>query len=436
MTESAPRSVVPVEQLREGMYVDALDRPWVETPFALQGFRVGPDEIALLRIYCRYVYVDRDRSEAGVALELASEDRTEVAEQWSSRTARALARRPLPAEVRACVGALFEPVARPDRDRFDRLVATARERADAAYTAVRDVLGRVHADRPVHLARATRAVDGVTRLIEEDPSALLWLARMHRHDDYLALHSTNACALALAFGAYLGIDGERLQHLGLGVLLMDVGMAAIPPSVLRKPRALSRTEEAVVRRHVDHGYRRLAASGLPQVALEIVRQHHERQDGGGYPHGIGGDQIPRQALIAGLADTYDAMTTTRPYRSARRPEQALQDMYTRADHTFGRELVEAFIRCMGTYPAGSVVELDNFAVGIVVGSQPGHGLWPTVLLLRGPSGRPFEKGVLLNLAAAAGDPEMPARYIRRGLNESDMDINVGNVVAGEFGQAA
>ena len=420
---------VSADHLRPGLYVNALDRPWVETPFAFQGFRIaGDDEIETLRAYCKYVFVDLARSEPSAAetVMAAGRRRPLRPEQLGSRTARAVADQPLPPELRECCGSLFEPVAHPDRSRFARLVQTASEARDQSSEAVHEALACLHRQRAVNISRAARAVEGMQRLMREDTSPALWLARLRRHDHYLADHSANACALALAFGAYLGMDDKALQSLGLGTLLMDVGMARVPRELLTRERALTATERAVVRKHVALGCARLSRDGLPAEALAIVGQHHERLDGRGYPGRLDGERIPRQALIAGLADSYDAMTTDRPYRASLRPDQALQSLYRDADTTFGTELVEAFIRCLGPWPAGSLVELDDGAVAAVVGSRAGAGPWPTVLLLRQPTGEPCHRRRLLNLSAGG-------RHIQRALEPGEAGIDVGRVVAAEFG---
>ena len=406
---------VSADLLRPGLYVNALDRPWVETPFAFQGFRIaGDDEIKTLRAYCKYVFVDLARSEpdAAEAVMAAGRRRPLRPEQLGSRTARAVAGQPLPAEIRACCGSLFEPVTHPDRSRFARLVQTASDAHDAAGEAVHEALACLQRERAVNISRAARAVDAMRRLMREDASPALWLTRLRRHDHYLGDHSANACALALAFGAYLGMEDKALHSLGLGTLLMDVGMARIPRELLARERALSATERAVVRKHVALGCARLSRDGLPAEALAIVGQHHERLGGQGYP--------------GGLVDSYDAMTTDRPYRAALRPDEALQSLYRDAATSFGTELVEAFIRCLGPWPAGTLVELDDGAVAAVVGSRPGAGPWPTVLLLRRPTGEPCHRRRLLNLAAGE-------HHIQRALEPRATGIDIGRVVAAEFG---
>lgn len=437
--EQSQSVAVPVESLRAGLHVHALDRPWVETPFIFQGFRITSErELDTLRAYCRDVYVDLEQSEPGAARAMlaAGGRRRSRPGRDGGANGVPLPQGPRSAHAGAPTGVLFEPVPHPDRERFSALVRHAAAARDTTRRALSDMLQRAGQAQVVDVGPARRAVEEMAELVAEDATAALWLTHLARHDTYTVTHSVNACVLALAFGRHLGMEGERLQRLGLGTLLMDVGKATIPRRILDKRAALTSTERAFVNLHVAKGCALLAPGDLPLETLDVVRMHHERLGAHGYPAGLGGDEIPRQALIAGLADSYDAMLRARPYRAAYRPDHALQVLYTDAAETFGQELVEAFIRYLGTYPVGTLVRLDNDAVGVVVGSRPGAGLLPTVLLLRNGDGAKFRKRLLLNLSAASRDGvQVAARSIRRTLAPHEANVDTGKLVAREFGMA-
>lgn len=435
--EQSQSVAVPVESLQPGLHVHSLDRPWVETPFVFQGFRITrEDELETLRAYCRHVYVDLHQSEhaAARAALAAGRQRGSQAGLAGGDPPR---ERPLPDPAGRATSVLFEPVPHPDRERFGALVRRAATSRETTWRALREVLQRARQEQVVDLGPTREAVDEMAALVAEDAAAALWLTHLAQRDAYTVTHSVNACVLALAFGQHLGMQGERLRRLGLGTLLMDVGKATIPQWILDKPSALTSTERAFVNLHVVRGCTLLARGDMPLETLDVVRMHHERRGAGGYPAGLGGDEIPRQALIAGLADSYDAMLRARPYRSAYRPDRALQALYEDATETFGQELVEAFIRYLGAYPVGTLVRLDNDAVGIVVGSRPGGGLLPTVLLLRNADGAQFHKRLLLNLSAAGRDGvQVAARSIRATLGPREANVDVGRLVAQEFGLTA
>ena len=440
---------VPVELLRPGLYVRELDRPWVETPFLFQGFRiVGGEELEALREYCRIVIIDDERSEAK-ALEAV---RREVVKQGHAlaagasapaeaqpvQTRRATPKRPSERARRRSVGVLFAETENPDRKRFSTLVQAAAAARGDARAAVSDALQRARDGRMVDVARMDGTVDELVDLVVEDPTASLWLTRMREHDEGMAVHAVNTTVLALTLGAHLGVDRRGLRRLGFGALLHDIGKTTMPRELLERPDELSDDELARLREYPQAGYELAADSGQVHTeSLEVVRLHRERWDGRGYPRGLRGEMIPRKALIVGLADAYDTMTSRRPWAEAVAPDKALHELYADAAQEFSVDLVQEFIRCMGIFPVGSVVELDNRARGIVVGARPGGGLWPTILMVRTPDGEPYRKRLLLNLGAEVrrsrdGGP----RRIARSIDASASGIDVARLVASEFGLAA
>lgn len=437
---------VPVDMLRPGLYVRELDRPWVETPFFFQGFHiVGEEELAALRTYCRVVFIDPARSDPSALKATRSEleARTPFAEapagpepQPAPATA-ARVRRPSERARRRSVGVLFAPTPNPDRKRFATLVQAAGAARQEAHGAMDEALARAHEGGMIDVARVQAAAEELTDLVIEDSTASLWLTRLREHDESIAAHSVNTAVLALALGAHLEMDRRSLRRLGTGALLHDIGKMTIPAAVLQKPEPLTAEENELVRRHPQAGYDLVAASGkVHSDALEIIRLHHERWSGHGYPLGLRGEMIPRKALIAGLADAYDAMTSRRPYAPAMPPDKALHELYGSAEREFGVDLVQAFIRCLGVFPVGSVVELDNGARGIVVGARPGGGLWPTVLMVRTPDGAPLRKRLLVNLGAEPKRRDSSVRRIARSIPASASGIDVARIVAEEFGLAA
>lgn len=437
---------MPVDLLRPGLYVVALDRPWVETPFMFQGFRIsGNNELAVLRQYCRVVEIDDDRSDA-TALEAARRDISdrlaarEAAEQPTRRKQRSAAapKRPSERELRRSIGVLSSDDPHPDTDRFSTLVQAAHAARHDSREAVDSILaGARHGALP-DVAATRDAVATTTGIILEDATAALWLTHLRDRDSYLASHSVNVCVLALAVGAHLGMQQGMLLQLGMGALLHSVGRARLPRAILDKPGPLTTEEMDRVRRYPEEGHDLVeAAGGVPRGALDIIRMHQERWSGSGYPQGLLGETIPRMARITGLCDAYDAMVSDRPYRAAMSPEAALHELYENASREFGAELVQAFIRVIGAFPVGSVVELDNGALGVVVGLKPGAGLRPTVLMIRAPGGEPYRRRPLLNLASERrAKMGLTGQRIRRAHSPTEVGIDVAGIVASEFGLAA
>jgi len=459
------RTAVPVDLLRPGVYVAELDRPWIETPFVFQGFRIeGETDLAMLRAHCRFVYADLERSQKDAVQAM----REEAAQRRRARQAAARERPDAPAQaaepaveqrtgppsapprsenapqrppsraVERSLGALIQPVPQPDPQRFSTLIQQARALRHDCLTAMDGTLDQASRERRIDPHAARAAAEEMADTIVKDTTAALWLTRLRDRDEYLATHSVNVCVLSLAVGAHLGLNHGTLMQLGFGALLHAVGRASIPREILDKPGPLSQAEIDRVRRYPEEGYAMVAESGgVPRAARQIIRQHHERWAGHGYPDGLFGESIPRLALITGIADAYDAMVSDRPYRAAMSPEQALNVIYENAGREFGEDVSRAFMRVIGAFPVGSLVELDNGAIGMVVGLEPGKGLWPTVLMLRTPDGAPYDKRLLVNLAVSERAPgDLRNRRIRRARAPGELGIDSDAVVAGEFGLAS
>lgn len=442
MTTSTKPTAVPTDLLCTGLYVVELDRPWIETPFLFQGFRISCDEeLSTLRETCRHVYIDTRRSERQSLQMLKDAAARYKAGRQARRDNESVAARrpqvksPSTRALEKSAGALFADVTEPDRKRFRTLVQAARVCRHQATNAVTEALSAARMGKSVDLATVRNSVERLAGLAVHDPSASVWLCQLQEHCDREARHAVNTCVLSLAFGSYLGMRPRELRRLGMGALLHDIGKTRIPRRLLEKPEPLEEQEQDVMRRHPELGYDLLTKTGnVDREVLDIVRLHHERWRGQGYPNGMMGETIPRHALIVGLVDSYDAMTSERPYRDAMSPEKALQSLYSDAAASYTVDLVQELIRCLGIFPAGSVVELDNGAHGVVVGSQPGSGLWPTVLLVRNGDGDLYRKRLLLNLAAEAKRvKDGKGRHIRRAVEPSASGIDVAQVVQTEFG---
>ena len=399
--------------MRQGLYVVALDRPWVETPFPFQGFVIDADrDLQTLQAYCGHVHVDPgwcDPEALAAAIHCAASGI--VAERAAHDARQRL----------------------PSTRRFHELVAHARAGRDQARRAVDRLMSDVRFGYSIDTRAAREAVTHLVGCVSADASAALWLTNLKNRDEYTSIHCVNVSVLALTYGLHCGLDHDSLVQLGTGALLHDVGKTLTPDEVLNKEGPLTAEEFEVMKRHPEDGYRLLRdGGGASQGVLDIVRLHHERLHGRGYPFGLFGDQVPLTARICGVVDVYDAMTTDRSYREGLAADVALKELFEHESEGLGTELVEDFIRCIGIFPVGSVVELDNGAVGIVVATNEEHRLQPTLLMLRTPDGEPYAKRLLVNLAVDAPTGEHDAAHrIARAHNPADLGIDIRGIVAQE-----
>lgn len=176
--------------------------------------------------------------------------------------------------------------------------------------------------------------------VSHDPLPLAGLLGVLDDDTWLATHAHGVAARCRAMALVLGTDRRRREHLAAAAAVHDIGKLMIPQEIVHKPSRLTASETAVMRGHSALGAQALREAGHPEVAL-IVRHHHERIDGRGYPDGLSDDVIPLESRIIHVADAFDAITSERPYARARSHAEALAELAAHAGTQFDRECVDA-----------------------------------------------------------------------------------------------
>lgn len=405
-----------VERLRMGMFVAELDRPWLETPFLFQGFLIDSEaELQQLREYCSYVFVDDLQSRQD--REIQDELRMALGSVRSGRV------RAVSVEFEEWKGAAK---LRRTLERLNRTARQSRERVENVLEDVRH--GRGVRSRDVRQV-AAEVVEGAGR----SAHTAQWMALLQNENREIARHSLNVSALSAAFARFLGWPEQLVSVVSEGGLLHDAGMSRVPKAILEKPGPLSQREFRLVRLHAEYAARLLEREGVyDRPLIEVVRHHHERLDGSGYPQGLRGHELPAYVQLVSIVDVYESMTAEKPYEAALTPSIALTRLHRRAETHFDRQLVEAFIRCLGIYPLSSLVRLKNGALGIVLSSQAENRLKPVLLLVRGAGGEMLMPRKMVNLAvlseqgldgwsvAGIADPEAEQVDVRRILLEEFM----------------
>lgn len=268
----------------------------------------------------------------------------------------------------------------------------------------KDLEADLKAGRPIELDRVQASVEGLVASVLRNPDAIFWLLGLVRRDHYAHHHALQCSALAAAFGRHLAMPRDMILDLATGGFLLDAGMSKVPPELLTHPGPLDEEQRGRVRAHVETGLRILHHAGLMRPAItEMIAGHHERHDGSGYPRGLVGEDIPLAARIAGLVDSYDAMINDRPYRAALAPHAALQALYRERETLFQEEVVEHLLQCLGVYPTGSLVELSNGEVAVVMAQNPARRLKPRVMVLMSPDKRLYQRFVDIDLMQVDND---------------------------------
>ncbi|MBV7274546.1 HD-GYP domain-containing protein [Clostridium thailandense] len=201
-------------------------------------------------------------------------------------------------------------------------------------------------------------------------------------DNYTYQHSVNVAVLSLVLGIQLQLERRKLYDLCLGALIHDIGKALVPQDILLKSDKLTVEELNIVKEHAQMGYDFLkGSSDIPATSRIIALQHHEMEDGKGYPEGRHGDEINILAQIVAVADVYDALTSDRPYRKALSPNDAVEYIMAHGQTQFNYEVVKAFSKCIVPYPEGTIVKLSNGEIAVVEEIYPNFTLRPKVKII-------------------------------------------------------
>jgi HD-GYP domain-containing protein (c-di-GMP phosphodiesterase class II) len=349
-----PKAIkVPVGVLEIGMYVSQLDKDWLESPFLYQGFLIeSTEDIRLLEDECEFVWVDPVESND------AKEERHTLKKPKNSPK-RYINKVSMPREF----------------ERSDRIFQASRQRT-------KTLLDDVALNGVINTEEAKKTVNHCLESILRNPNAMLWMSKMRDVDTYTSDHSLNVCILAISFGQHLGFTEDELFSLGMCGLLHDVGKMRIPNEVINKAGKLTPKEWKQMQSHVILGRNLLmTTTGIGQ-SVDVAHSHHERVDGKGYPRGLKGAQISQYAKIISLADSFDAMTAERCYSKPMTASAAVKEIYKNRGTQFDETLALKFIKTIGLYPPGSIVELANGFAGLVLERNQKYQHLPIVLLLK------------------------------------------------------
>ena len=520
-------SKIFTSDLKVGMFVADLDRPWVDTPFLLQGFLIENDEqILALRTHCEFVMVDRARS-TGAEFESVSGispatntlpmrgkprmlpgasgqiDPEEVT-QLSSPGDRAAAPRPVKratrfAERRESVARATGNAAAANADTayevtptvaqpgfMTRALAgfkglfgkpgeaaaaqlpeqpreTAQEfaaraellppgievqtyadqasveeevpRAEAAVKLASDLLEKLVKDirlgQSFEIDRVEEIVEGMVESIVRNPDAAMWIARLREQDISTYGHGLQVSVYLASFGRHIGFPKQQLSQLAQIGLLLDIGKIKLPRYLLEKQGRLTAEEYEEAKRHVDHGIAILSETpNIDPEVLEGIEQHHERMNGSGYPHGYVGEEIGIYGRMAGIVDTFAALTNHRPYAAAASSYEALRSLSGWAGDFFHEPLVQQFVSSIGVFPVGSLIELSTGEVAIVVAHNRVRRLKPRVLVVTGPDKTRSPHPAMLDLlydTKSGGDEPV---FIKRGLPAGAYDLDLKDFYLG------
>ena len=330
------------------MYIHGLDAAWLDHPFWRSRFVIKDAETLqkLKRCGVQHCFID-------------------VSQGSDVSPAPPVAGEPLPPPT--------TPARKPETVTLaDELQRAAQIKARSADT-MRNLFAEVRLGKAIQHEACVPLVDDVFDSIQRNHDALCSLVRLKTADEYTYMHSVAVCALMVALGRQLGLDDAQCRVAGLAGMLHDLGKAFMPQEILNKPGKLTTEEFDIIKTHPVRGYELLiAGNNIDAGVSDVCLHHHERFDGTGYPEKLAADGISLLARMGAICDCYDAVTSDRPYKSGWDPAHALSQMATWKGH-FDAAIFQAFVKCIGIYPTGSLVRLRSGRLAVVIEQNP-HAL--------------------------------------------------------------
>ncbi len=359
---------IGIDDLQIGMYVEKVDRPWLEIPFFKKHIQSSQQIDKLRGFSVRVLYIDTEKGseveEPVVAEEPVVPDTAEPVTAAPDNLA--------PTRKHHASPSIF--------DGEEVQVCSALQQQ--AVKCVQEFYSQLETGETPDLEPSEKVVDDLIDNMTRHPGILLTLSNIKSYDEYTFTHSINVALLSITLGKALNYTRSDLKTLGLGALFHDVGKTRVPREIINSPKALPPEDFQVVRKHPIFSVELL--KHVPGMTIDIIRvalEHHERTSGSGYPRGLKGASISEFGMISSIADVYDAMTSDRAYRKRVTPHAALSNIYATAKGNFNTGFVERFITRLGIYPVGTPIVLTSGEVGVVSGIHTDKLILPEVYLL-------------------------------------------------------
>lgn len=295
---------------------------------------------------------------------------------------------------------------------------------EQSQIATREIFEAIANEQHLDLSAVSGILDSMVDSIGRSPDALLWLAKLKKADDYSYSHALNVSITLMAFGNFLALSKTQIKEIGLAGLLQDVGKVKLSSDVLLKEDKLSHEEFEYVKKHVDESLKILETTpDIPNTVIFLVAQHHERVDGSGYPYATKGTQLGLLSQMAGLIDTYCAITSHKCYAKGVFHQEALEKIHQLSGKQFSTELVDQLVQFMGMYPVSSLVELNTGEVGVVIQQNQVRRLLPRLMLLLDPNKQRYQAPVILNLLNSPTAPNGETYAIVKSLPPDSFGLN-------------
>lgn len=314
-----------------------------------------------------------------------------------------------------------------ERIPVEQEIATIYPLYEQSQIATREIFEALAQDQRIDLSKVDDALNGMVESIERNPDALIWLSKLKQTDNYSYNHALNVSITLMAMASFLSLPKKQVKELGLAGLLQDIGKVKIPIKLLQKEEKITAEEFELLKKHVDYALELLDAQGnMPNTVILTISQHHERIDGSGYPFSLSGKQISLAGQMAGLVDTYCAITSSKPYAKGIYNQIALEQMQALRDVKFSGLLIDQLVQFMGMYPVSTLVELNTGEVAVVVQQNSVRRLLPRVMVLLNPDKSKNQYPATIDLINSPTTPSGETYRIIRGLPPNSFGLDISN----------
>ncbi len=413
---------ITINDLQLGMFVSELDRPWLETPYIIQGILIeSQNDIDKLKQYCSYVYVNIDRCESSVAQKFASHTEFHTTESVSHpkiapSKVNSIPENP-PNSTNHCtpqsarnleiLNTLAPRAVTYSNIRTAELEIPAAQKAYGAIsTLFSDINFNIEHNNKIDIRAAHEVVDTLCESVVRNPDAALLLAQLKTTGEELYDNAIKTSVHLLAFGRHLGLPRKELSVLGLGGLLMDIGKLRLPKNIQNKRGFFLKPDERkLMKQHVVIGEEVVASmSDITDEVRKIILHHHERENGSGYPHGLHANQLHTYGRMAAIVDCYEELIAEQPGIPGIRPFHAIKELKENAQNGLNIILVEQFAHCIGMFPVGSLVELNTGEVAIVLTHNRTQRFLPSIMIICDAKKKSYENPMTIDLRLAKSGP--------------------------------
>lgn len=264
---------------------------------------------------------------------------------------------------------------------YRRRVIQCEKEFERSLARMRSVMTKIR-NRPADaVGEAKQLIDDIVEKLMCDDNVTLHLMNGKNEFEDIYFHSLNVAVIAMMIGRAKGYSAEQLKALSFAALFHDMGKIKIPTAILRKQTPLSEPESNYLKLHTKYGLDMAnQIEDFPDSAKTMIAQHHELRDGSGYPEGLKGDEIDELAQVIIVANAFDNLCHTPIASEQKIPYTALSHLYKNCKHLYKEENLNILIKFMGVFPPGTVVQLSNNMVGLVISVNASHLLFPNVLV--------------------------------------------------------